>query len=86
VHRALERNRAHRHTSARELGDALDAYVGPLADESRTRLAAILPPLFPEEYARQMTWLRATRTSTPPRSMRPAAKQDSPFADLPARS
>jgi serine/threonine-protein kinase len=87
VHRALERNRAHRHASARELGDALDAFVGALADEVRARLAAILPPLFPEGYARQMTWLRASRASAPPPSMRPAApKPESSFADLPSRT
>jgi serine/threonine-protein kinase len=88
VHRALERNRAHRHATARELGDELDAFITLRGvSDARARLAAILPPLFPEEYARQMTWLRATRTSTPPRSMRPTAtKAESPFSDLPARA
>jgi serine/threonine-protein kinase len=88
VHRALERNRAHRYATARELGDELDAFVGERGkNDARARLAAILPILFPEEFARQMTWLRAARTNTPPGSLRPtgSSKPASPFASLPAR-
>jgi eukaryotic-like serine/threonine-protein kinase len=90
VHRALERNRANRHTNARELREDLDSFVASRnALDSKARLAAILPTLFPEEYARQMTWLRATRTTTTtPQAMRPTGavgKPESPFASLPPR-
>jgi serine/threonine-protein kinase len=73
VRKALERNRAHRHATALELAQALDAFVGSRGANVPAQIGQVLTQFFPEEHKKQMAWLRAARSASmrPPPSMPP---------------
>ncbi len=74
VRKSLERNREHRHQTAKELATDLDMYLAKIgAAAPSSVIPAMLDRLFPGERARQMGWLKAAvapgpirHTLTPP--------------------
>jgi serine/threonine-protein kinase len=61
IRRALERNRAHRYATARELARDLHAFASLHPSNVPERLSTMLKTLFPEAYARQTGWIRGAQ-------------------------
>jgi serine/threonine-protein kinase len=71
IERALRVDADDRFQTAKEMQDALDAFVGDASDMKR-ELAALLARLFPGQEAKQAKWMRdATHVRVPQRTMPP---------------